>query len=147
MKFKTISIISAALLLLFIGGCSQKLDKAEISKYADSVTENMLLAQNTDDYTKYIENVDKQFKEAISEDKMKEVNKIIKDKIGTYGSDSKKFKDAVKTTQNKEKYVVVRYNGKFTNESGDVLITMVFHDNDLHEVTGIFFNSPKLREK
>ena len=29
----------------------------------------------------------------------------------------------------------------------DVLVTMIFDDNEAHQVGGIFFNSPKLREQ
>ncbi len=38
-------------------------------------------------------------------------------------------------------YLVVRYNAEFSDESENVLVTMIFN------VSGIFFNSPKLRQK
>ena len=78
---------------------------------------------------------------------MKEGNEMVRGKIGDYVPSSKKFKDAVKTSEKDKKYLVVRYNAEFTDESDNVLVTMVFDDNEAHEVSGIFFNSPKLRQQ
>lgn len=137
------------LIILMIGSlaaCAQKADSNEVRKYADDITEKMLLAYNDDDYANYIADTDSQFKIIVSEDKMKLSNKMVRDKIGKYESGSKVYKDAAKTSQNGQKFIAVRYNARFTNESGDVVVTMVFDDNDTHQVGGIFFNSPKLRQ-
>jgi hypothetical protein len=78
---------------------------------------------------------------------MKEGNEMVRGKIGYYVPDSKKFKDAVKTSEKVKKYLVVRYNAEFTDETEDVMVTMIFDDNEAHQVSGIFFNSPKLRQR
>jgi hypothetical protein len=140
-------ILLVLLMITSLAACSQKADSNEARQYADDITENMLLAYNNDNYANYIANVDSQFKTAVSEDKMKESNKMVRDKIGTYQPGSKQFKDAVRSSQNGQKFIAVRYNARFTNENGDVLVTMFFHDDQSHQVTGMFFNSPKIRQQ
>jgi hypothetical protein len=134
------------LVAMAMAGCAQKADNSAVSAYADDISEKMLLAYNDDNYTQYIANTDDQFKSVVSEDKMKQGNQTVRDKIGNYVPGSKQFTDAVPTTQNNQKYIAVRYSAKFTNETGDVVVTMVFDDNESHQVGGIFFNSPKLRQ-
>ncbi len=143
---KIILLVIVVLVTIAMLGCSQKAVNSEVSAYADNIAEKMLLAYNEDNYAQYIQNTDDQFKAAVSEDKMKQGNQAVRDKIGNYVPGSKQYTDAVKTTQNNLKYVAVRYTAKFTNETGDVVITMVFDDNESHQVGGIFFNSPKLRQ-
>jgi len=143
---KIVLFILVALVTISIIGCTPKVDNNAVRAYADDPTEKMLLAYNEDNYAQYIQNTDDQFKAAVSEDKMKQGNQAVRDKIGNYVTGSKQYTDAVKTTQNNLKYVAVRYTAKFTNETGDVVITMVFDDNESHQVGGIFFNSPKLRQ-
>lgn len=139
-------LLVSILLLCLLAGCGSVLSHSEVAKYADDVTEQMLLAYNDDSYENYIENTSNQFKEAVSEEKMKEGNAMVRGKIGTYVPDSKQFKDASKGKQDGQKFIAVRYKGKFTGEKDDVIITMIFEDNKTHKVSGIFFNSAKLRE-
>ncbi len=143
---KLVLFILVALVTMSVIGCAQKADNSAVRAYADDPTEKMLLAYNEDNYAQYIQNTDDQFKAAVSEDKMKQGNQAVRDKIGNYVPGSKQYTDAVKTTQNSLNYIAVRYTAKFTNETGDVVITMVFDDNESHQVGGIFFNSPKLRQ-
>jgi len=146
MMRKIVLVSLVIIMAISIVGCAQKADNSAVSAYADDITEKMLLAYNEDNYAQYIQNTDDQFRAAVSEDKMKQGNQVVRDKIGNYVLGSKQYTDAVKTTQNNLKYVAVRYTAKFTNETGDVVITMVFDDNESHQVGGIFFNSPKLRQ-
>ncbi|HBK53860.1 DUF3887 domain-containing protein [Syntrophomonas wolfei] len=140
-------LVLGVIMLCSLAACGNKVDSKAVREYADEITEKMLLAYNEDNYEEYIANTNSQFKTVVSEDKMKEGNEMIRGKIGDYVPGSKKFKDAVKTSQKEQKYLVVRYNAKFTDESEDVLVTMIFDDNEAHQVGGIFFNSPKLREQ
>jgi len=130
-----------------LAACGNKVDSKVVRQYADDITENMLLAYNEDNYEQYIADVNSQFKAAVTEDKMKEGNEMVRGKIGDYVPGSKKFKDAVKTSEKGKKYLVVRYNAEFTDETEDVLVTMIFDDNEAHQVSGMFFNSPKLRQR
>ena len=146
MSLRKLGWLTICVMLVFsLVGCGNKVDSQEVSKYADNITEKMLLAYNEDNYQQYIADVDSEFKAVVTEEKMQEGNEMVRGKIGTYVPGSKKFKDAVRTSEKGKKFVVVRYNAQFTDENGDVLVTMIFNDNEAHQVAGIFFNSPKLR--
>lgn len=140
-------LLLCVLMACFLTACGSKMDSKEVSQFADEKTEKMLLAYNEDNYEQYTANVDSQFKTAVSEEKMKEGNGMVRGKIGTYVPGSKVFKDAAKTSEKDKKYIAVRYNAKFTDEKEDVVVTMIFDDNESHQIGGIFFNSPKLRQQ
>lgn len=148
MKFNKIGFLLLLCILMacFLTACGSKMDSKEVSQFADDKAEKMLLAYNEDNYEKYVANTDSQFKTVVSEEKMKEANGMVREKIGTYVPGSKVFKDAAKTSEKDKKYVAVRYNAKFTGESENVVVTMIFDDNESHQIGGIFFNSPKLRK-
>lgn len=148
MTFKKMGLLLLCLMMACsLAACGNKVDSKVVRQYADGMTENMLLAYNEDNYEQYIADVNSQFKAAVTEDKMKEGNEMVRGKIGDYVPGSKKFKDAVKTSEKGKKYLVVRYNAEFTDETEDVLVTMIFDDNESHQVSGMFFNSPKLRQR
>ena len=148
MTFKKMGLLLLCLMMTCsLAACGNKVDSKVVRQYADGMTENMLLAYNEDNYEQYIADVNSQFKAAVTEDKMKEGNEMVRGKIGDYVPGSKKFKDAVKTSEKGKKYLVVRYNAEFTDETEDVMVTMIFDDNEAHQVSGIFFNSPKLRQR
>ena len=148
MTFKKMGLLLLCLMMTCsLAACGNKVDSKVVRQYADDITENMLLAYNEDNYEQYIADVNSQFKAAVTEDKMKEGNEMVRGKIGDYVPGSKKFKDAVKTSEKGKKYLVVRYNAEFTDETENVLVTMIFDDNEAHQVSGIFFNSPKLRQQ
>jgi uncharacterized lipoprotein YehR (DUF1307 family) len=148
MTFKKIGLLLLCLMMACsLAACGNKADSKVVRQYADGMTENMLLAYNEDNYEQYTANVNSQFKAAVTEDKMKEGNEMVRGKIGDYVPGSKKFKDAVKTSEKGKKYLVVRYNAEFTDETENVLVTMIFDDNKAHQVSGIFFNSPRLRQQ
>jgi uncharacterized lipoprotein YehR (DUF1307 family) len=148
MTFKKMGLLLLCLMMACsLAACGNKVDSKVVRQYADDITENMLLAYNEDNYEQYIADVNSQFKAAVTEDKMKEGNEMVRGKIGDYVPGSKKFKDAVKTSEKGKKYLVVRYNAEFTDETEDVLVTMIFDDNEAHQVSGMFFNSPKLRQR
>ena len=142
MTFKKMGLLLLCLMMTCsLAACGNKVDSKVVRQYADGMTENMLLAYNEDNYEQYIADVNSQFKAAVTEDKMKEGNEMVRGKIGDYVPGSKKFKDAVKTSEKGKKYLVVRYNAEFTDETEDVLVTMIFDDNEAHQVSGMFFNS------
>lgn len=148
MTFKKMGLLLLCLMMTCsLAACGNKVDSKVVRQYADGMTENMLLAYNEDNYEQYIADVNSQFKATVTEDKMKEGNGMVRGKIGDYVPGSKKFKDAVKTSEKGKKYLVVRYNAEFTDETEDVLVTMIFDDNEAHQVSGMFFNSPKLRQR
>jgi hypothetical protein len=93
MKKKTIAGLIAiavaviAVAVLFAGYVGrEEIDVAQVREYADPITENILLAMNEDNYTKYSEHFDQTMKNAMPEAVFNETNAMIKSKIGDYVS-------------------------------------------------------------
>jgi len=87
-------------------GCVDKnhVDAGQVQEYADPITENILLAMNEDDYTKYSDNFDQTMKNAVPDAVFNQTNAMIKSKIGDYIS--KEFQKA----EGKDQYTIVYYN-------------------------------------
>jgi hypothetical protein len=110
-------------------------------EYASSITESILLAMNENNYAKFSEHFDEAMKDAMPEAVFNQTNTGIKEKIGDYVS--KEFWKSGK----KGKFTIVYYKAKFTQEPKDVIAKVVFCEitGDIY-VTGLWFDSPKLRQ-
>ena len=83
-------------------------------------------------------------KSAIGEDAFAAMVTQFGDIIGTY--ESKTFGQVANTTEDDVEYTVVVYKAKFSDENGDVLVTVSFGGEEgSRTVEGLFFTSPKLR--
>jgi hypothetical protein len=149
MKKKTITgLIAIAVIaiasIVFLAGCIEKnqVDVAQVREYADSITENILLAMNENNYTKYSEHFDQTMKNAMPEAVFNETNALIKSKIGDYVS--KEFWKV----ESKDQFTIVYYKAKFTQEPEDVIVKIVFQEivGEM-KVSGLWLDSPKLRKK
>jgi len=121
-----------------VSACAPKLPEPE---YADGMTESILLAINSGDYTVYSENMDETMRTAIPELKFKKSYTLIKSKIGDYVS-----KHFLKT-ESKAPYTIVYYTAKFTGEPKDVIVKVVFQEiQGKVFVSGLWFDSPQLRK-
>jgi hypothetical protein len=148
MKLKglTVTILSIVMITM-LSGCGSKVDVNEVRKYSDNITETLLVAGNNEDYETYLSCFDKNLQALITKDKFGESMKLIKGKIGNYVPKSASFQKAVNQSKDGKKYTTVIYLGKFTDEPNDVLITIVYGEENNHPVTTFLLNSPKLRQK
>lgn len=133
-----------SMLLLIIGVNVYPLNRVhaeDLRKYADPITENILLAMNENNYEKYTEHFDQQMKNALPESQFREVNALIKGKIGKYISKQFLNPDTIGS------YKVFYYEAKFDQEAYDVLVKVVFSENDGKLlVSGFWLDSPNLRK-
>jgi len=139
----SIAVVVIAAAVAF-AGCMEKnqVDAEQVRMYADQITEDILLAMNEDDYTKYSDNFDQTMRNAIPGAVFNETNAMIKSKIGDYVS--KEFQKA----EGKDQYTIVYYNARFTDEPDDVTVKVVFQEiNGEMKVSGLWLDSPKLRGK
>lgn len=141
-----IKIIMLALSIFILVGCSQKISESG-TKFANSTVENMLIAQNNNDYDKFAENLSSSTKKIFTKDEMDKQNKIVNTKIGKYIPNSKKFKQGTKVSQNGKKYIVVVYDVKYKNESAETTVTVTFDDDNKHAIETFIISSPKLMKK
>ena len=136
--FALITIMAGVLLT----GCGQKLTEADVS-YGSEITDNVLQGIKDKDYNKFARDFSDTMKNAITEQSFNSLTGNLNTKIGDYKS--KTFSGASKTKKDNKEYTVVVYKAKYTKETGDVLITITFSDNNGKKmVDGLFFKSPNL---
>lgn len=139
--YKNILLLTALILLIILPGCSaQQIPLIEVKQYADSITENILMAMNEDNYSRFSQDFDEQMKDGLDETKYYNTIPGMKKKIGQYIS-----KELV-SAERKDQFVVVTYKAKFSEESGDVIVRSVFSDrNGKKYISGFWMDSQKLR--
>ncbi len=137
-----VAVTIAAVVIL--AGCVEKnhTDADQVRPYADPITENILSGMSENNYSKYSNHFDQTMKNAMNEAVFNETNILIRSKIGDYVS-----KEFLKV-ESKNQHTVVHYNARFTNEPEDVTVRVVFQEiMDEMKVSGLWLDSPKLREK
>ncbi|QAT40897.1 DUF3887 domain-containing protein [Clostridium sp. JN-9] len=136
--FALITIMAGVLLT----GCGQKLTEADVS-YGSEITDNVLEGIKDKNYNKFSRDFSDTMKNAITEQSFNSLTGNLNTKIGDYKS--KAFSGASKTKKDNKEYTVVVYKAKYTKETGDVLITITFSDNNgKNMVDGLYFKSPNL---
>lgn len=106
----------------------------DIRKFADPMTENLLLMINTDNYGQFSQAFSQQMKEAIPEPKYKEIRDSIQTKFGPYVS--KEFVSA----EIRENYIAVLYKGKFSQEEAVLIKSVFVKENNKILVAGFWLN-------
>jgi hypothetical protein len=138
---KYVVLTTMLISMIVLSGCSQQQPSVdETKKFADPITENILLAMNDDNYSRFSQDFDEQMKAALNEAQYKNTIPAIKTKIGKYLS-----REFI-SVENKDGYAVVMYNAKFSQEPGDVIVRTVFSDkNGKKYISGFWLDSSKLR--
>ena len=137
-------ILTAVLLITLFSGCSESKPTEVIAgpEYAGAITEEILLALNTGDYAVYTKNFDEAMEKAMQEPVFSQMREFFQKKIGLY--ESKK----ISKVEVGDVYTTVVYKAKFSDEPKDVTVTIVFLETeDKVLVSGLWFDSPKLREQ
>ncbi len=124
-------------LVVSASACAEKPEP----EYAGSIAEGILLALNDSNYAKYCEHFGQTMREVVTEDVFNQTESLLKAKIGDYVS--KEFWKV----EEQGIFAIVYYKAKFTKESGDVVVKVVFQEiEEEMYVSGLWFDSPKLRE-
>ncbi len=117
-------------------------EMSTLQKYADQITENIMSGMNENNYSKFSRYFDKITKNAMSEKIFNEESAEIKSLIGNYTS--KEFLEVELQNQ----YKIFYYIARFTKETENVIIKVVFQNIEGKvKVSGLWLDSPKLREK
>ncbi len=136
--------LAGILMLSIITGCSTTktvtgTQRDEILTYADPATDSILQGMNNSDYATFSKDFDDTMKKSLSEQQFPGLEQTVIGKVGKYVS--RKIDSVVDL----EKYYQVNYNAKFEQDE-PVLVRVVF-TKDTHQVSGLFFDSAKLRQK
>jgi len=133
-------ILIALVMVTMTSACVQEAESKPEPEYAGSITEQILIAMNENDYLKYSEHFDEAMRKAMPEAVFQETSALIKTKIGSYIS--KEFWKA----EDKGVSTIVYYKAKFTDEPEDVIVQVVFQETAGRIcVSGLWFDSLKLR--
>jgi hypothetical protein len=132
-------ILGAIMVLGLVVSASACAAKPE-PEYAGPITEDILIGMNENDYAKFSEHFDEDMKVAFPETAV--ILPELKATIGDYIPESREFWKV--TTSGI--YANVFYKTKFTKESANVVVKVVFReiDGEMY-VSGLWFDSPKLR--
>ena len=143
--FKAVSFGLIVLMGMSAAGCAAKLSETDIS-YAGPMVDNLLAGIKDSNYTEFSKDFTDTMKGALNQDNFDALVTMLQTKIGDYQSRS--FSGASATTQNNTNIMVVVYKAKYTKETGDVVITVSFSDNNgIKQIAGFYLNSPNLQKQ
>jgi len=139
-----LGIIMMLGLIVSVSACKEEpgIEVGDEREYADPIAEDILIGMNENDYAKFSQHFDEAMKDATPETNFVQLSAALKQIIGDYVS--KEFWKV----EEQDIYTIVYYKAKYTKEPGDVEVKVVFHEieGEMY-VSGLWFDSPKLREQ
>ncbi len=141
---KSTIIVLLAVLVVAVGIYALTLpapiDVQRVRAYSDAVTEDILRGLNEGNYTRFSGHFDSNMKGNLTEVAFLQMKALFDSRIGEYSS--KEFVSAEQSSG----YIVTIYKANFTSEPAGVTVKAVFSEvNGTAHVTGLWFDSPKLR--
>lgn len=116
-------------------------DKDAVLVYSEPIADNLLAGYNSADYATFSKDFDDAMKKGIPEGSFKNsLLPTISGKIGNYVSRT------VESVSQSSNFVTVVYNAKFEDDE-PVVVRLSLSTNTPHQVTGLWFDSAKLRQK
>jgi len=109
-------------------------DKEAVLAFSEAKTDNLMAGLNSGDYAVFSKDLDKNMLNALPEGSFHALRGDRDAKLGKYVS--RTVQDVYKT--NKDFYTVI-YNAEF-EKSGDVVMRVIFHTQEPHEISGLWFN-------
>ncbi len=148
MKYILIALLMVLASLALIAGCStmpqittlEGEERDAAVTLAEPLAENIFVAMNEGDYTKFSRDFNENMIKALKEQNFNEMKQTFDDRIGLYQSRE------VTSVQRIDQVYVITYAADFEKES-DVSVTLSVSETDPPQVAGLWFDSPKLREK
>lgn len=114
--------------------------RAAVLEYSEPLTDNLLDGFNAGDYATFSRDFTPQMQAALSEDKFPGLQSQIMGKIGAYVSRE------VQRVEQHGDLVAVVYRATFERDE-PVIVRVVFQAEAPHAITGLWFDSAKLRRK
>ncbi|MGA9396905.1 MAG: DUF3887 domain-containing protein [Anaerolineaceae bacterium] len=142
-KFEVISLL---ILSIILGGCTatptsiEGAERDAVLAYSEPMADHELEALNSNAYQAFIKDYDAKMREVTTQESFTSLQELIQSKLGKYLS-----REVVSVAAMGTEAVIVVYSAKFEKEEG-VTIRLVFQPGGDHLITGLWFDSPKLRE-
>ena len=115
-------------------------EKDAVLAYSEAKTDNLMKGINNSDYAVFSRDLNDKMKGAITETGLTNMRIKVNDKIGNYVS-----RQVESVTQSGD-LVTVIYSARFDNED-QVTVRVIFDAAEPHRISGLWFDSPKLRQK
>ena len=143
-----LKILLAALLLAIASGCAggsqvvlvEGSERAEILAQAEPIAEGVFAGMSARDYSLFSQDFDATMQNAMKEAAFLEMMNTLDAKVGRYLSSE------VSKVEKAGDFVAVTYNAKYEQEE-NVSWRVVFTPGDPMQVSGLWYDSPKLRTK
>lgn len=146
MKSLKILFVMLCILIMILNGCSEKKDNAYVDEgivkaVGESIVEDILKAGNEMNYQAFSQDFSQEMIKSLGNNMFEKLIQGFESRIGKYES-----KEFVKLEYNKP-YIALVYKAKYTHEPGGVMVRVVLEklDNE-YVVSGLFYDSPKLRK-
>lgn len=121
---------------------SAKTPEESIQDWTDPKVENILISMNKEDYDSFSKYFSDNMKNQLNKELFNEQLLPIFDLIGEYIKDTKKLLTTEALEKDNMKLI---YSADYSNESKEVIITMVFNKNS-KDVEGLFISSEKIQK-
>jgi hypothetical protein len=149
MKTKLYLSFLAGLVLLLLSSCSAmpQVSKVEgderdqVIAAADPIADSIFEGMNQQDYAAFSRDFDPEMKKSLNEKAFSELTAFFAPKIGDYQSRE------VEKTEMVDAIYVITYNARFEDEEKVTVRLSLRPVDDTYQVAGLWFDSPKLREK
>lgn len=136
------------LLLLLLSACAKEPPPQTLSgeareavlAYSEAATDNLLAGLSDGDYAAFSRDFTDKMKSALSEAKFPDLQTQIIGKVGGYVSRE------VQSVEQTGDFIAVIYTAKFERDD-PVTVRVVFESAEPHLITGLWFDSAKLRQK
>jgi hypothetical protein len=142
--FSVVALVLTALTWLTACGPQEKklsdTDQAAVLAFSEAATDNLFAGLIANDYATFSRDFDADMQAAIPATKFAAWKQDLDNKIGNCLS-----REVDQVTQLGEFYVVV-YQAKFEQDE-PVIVRVVFRVAEPHSISGLWFNSEKLRQK
>ncbi len=135
----------AILVLTLLAACSTSgqpvtgTERDQVLAYSEAKTDNLLAGLNANDYATFSRDFDDKMRGALTQTAFGQTQSQVVGKIGKYVSRQ------VSSVEKNGDFIAVIYDAKFEQEEG-VTVRVVFNPGNDHQISGLWFNSPKLRQ-
>ena len=143
-KVNAKSLWMLAMVFFLLAACSPAeltgSDRDKVLAYSEPMADNLLTAINNGDYAHFTRDLDDAMLKAFPAAGLTQMHDQLNSKIGQYVSRQ------VTNVAPSQAMMVVTYSAKYTLED-NVTVRIVFGGTPIIQITGLWFDSPKLRQK
>jgi hypothetical protein len=114
--------------------------QADLIATADPITDRLLAALAANDYDSFIQDMEPKMKAAMTQEQFADLRQLLDSKAGAYQSRQ------LNTVEQNGDFYIILYTAAF-EKSPAVTMRIVLTNTAPYQLTGLWFDSPELRQK